>query len=79
MMIEGRRFAAFVRESSKARDEEKLWNIWLHKDFSGRSFEDFRRSLRTSRVAALKPTKRQLGATVKDSLEILSRFRPDSQ
>lgn len=76
MVIRGGGFAAFVLKSEQIRDDEKLWEIWLHKDYSGRSFNDFKASLPTS-TGIIKPTEKQLESTVKESYDILRNFHPE--
>lgn len=75
MMLEGRRFSTFVREMLRLRNDEELWDVWLHKVHTAQSFEDFRRGL-AAKAAPPRATKRRVAATVKDSLDILRGFRP---
>lgn len=73
-MIQQGRFFEFVTELNTIRNEEELWDIWLHKVFD-KGFEDWKASLHLPQ----EPSKNDsdVGATVKNSFEILSGFSPE--
>ncbi len=79
-MIARRRFCEFVVEINSIVAEEtengKLWDIWLHKIFTGASFNEWKESLPKQNEPTA--TRADLEATVKNSSELLNGFNPDN-
>lgn len=74
VMIEQGRFLDFILEFFESKLENELWEIWLHKVYD-KSFEDFKEDA-IHKIESPKVAKRQVEATVKESLNILDGFKP---
>lgn len=78
-MIETQQFAAFVRDFIRRENEElehdTLWNLWLHKCYDGRSFDQFRDEL-LSAAAGAEMTGQQAREALEASAEMLGGFVP---
>lgn len=70
-MIQTGRFADFVIEFMNIKNEENLWDIYLHKVFD-KSFADFKRSI----MPRPQPTGEDIKTTVNSSKSILDGFIP---
>ena len=68
--LENGEFADFVTEVMKIKQEENLWELWLHRVFD-KSFEDF---LADNQVVEVPEA--NLEATVKHSFKMLENFQP---
>ena len=69
-VLDTREFAEFVTELLTIKNEENMWEFYLHRVFD-KSFEDF---LADNRVVEVPET--NLEATVKHSFEMLNNFQP---
>lgn len=67
----------FVKTTNEEKEEEKLWEFWLHK-VSGKSFNDFKEELKTDMQNA-GMTKEEMKSIVENSLDILKTFKPTQQ
>lgn len=77
-MICQQRFCEFVIEVNTIVYEEsedaKYWDIWLHKIFDNRSFNDWKKSVTAPRQIEVDES--ELEATIRDSKELLDNFNP---
>lgn len=73
-MISQKRFFEFVREVNTIKNEEKLWEIWLHRVFD-KPYDEWKESLT---VDVEETAKYNADATVKNSLDILNGFNPET-
>ena len=73
------RFYEFVLEINQIiveeKDEQQLWEIWLHKVFD-KSYDEWVQKIR-SLAEAQHTDKSQLETTVKNSMELLNGFNPN--
>lgn len=74
IMISGQQFSKFVYDLYESIDDEKLWDIYLHKVDSKESFNEFKESIRGSQEA-VEPV--NFEATINDSYDILQDFVPE--
>lgn len=78
-MILSRRFAEFVRETMKIRNNELIdnarWEFWLHKVFD-MSFEDYLAKVDSKPETMEQLSDAALEATVRDSMEMINSFCP---
>lgn len=74
LMISGQQFSKFVYDLYESIDDEKLWDIYLHKVDSKESFNEFKESIRGSQEA-VEPV--NFEATINDSYDILQDFVPE--
>ena len=65
------RFSEFVTFAFERDQDERLMNIWLHRVLK-ESYADWKKSL----MPKVKPTKRQIEATVKNSAVIAAQIVP---
>lgn len=70
------RLNEFIVEFIKTTNEEIMWDVWLHKVFD-QSFADYKQNIENNASAAIKPTKKQLETTIKNSYSMLEGFVPD--
>lgn len=75
-VIRSRRLAGFIATFWERQNDDELFQMWLHKCWSSEGFEQFKRRV-SQRVAPQRPTRRQVEATVRDSLSILDSFDPE--
>ena len=75
VVIRSNGFFDFVIEFFKLCDEEKTWQVWLHKVYD-KSFIDFKNSLGVSIVEPA--TNEQIETTVKNSKNLLNGFIPET-
>ena len=69
------RFSEFVRKTQEWENDRFLWDLYLHKYTGKESFEDWKRGIIRRNVdAAL--AKLTVGATIRNSLDILENFDP---
>lgn len=73
-MISGQQFSEFVHDLYAIIDDEKLWDLYLHKVDSKESFNEFKESIRGSQNA-VEPA--NFEATINDSYDILQGFVPE--
>lgn len=78
-MILSRRFAEFVRETMKIRNNELIdnarWEVWLHRVFD-MSFEDYLAKVDSKPETMEQLSDAALEATVRDSMEMINSFCP---
>lgn len=78
-MIMSRRFAEFVRETMKIRNDELIdnarWEFWLHKVFDI-SFEEYLAKVDSKPETMEQLPDAALEATVRDSMEMINSFCP---
>lgn len=72
-MIQSGRLYEFVTEFMNLENEKTLWEFYLHKVFD-KSFEEFKNSV----AGQIMPPKEDVGTTVKNSMDILGNFNPNS-
>lgn len=72
--IEMGRLDEFVIQVWDVYEEDKIFEIWLHK-VDGKSFESFRESVMPTRIEPI--TSEMVTVTVKESRSILDGFSPD--
>lgn len=72
MAAQGRLYE-FVREVNEINDEERLWDIWLHRVFD-KTYDDWRDSLTHK---AVEVEKFDAQSTVQNSFDILKGFNPE--
>lgn len=74
--IESRGLSLFIRTIQAQRNEEKMFDIWLHKVFDGSSFADYRDRVRNvaSNAAMSKAEQRRI---IEGSFDILKDFDPE--
>lgn len=77
-MIQTGRFAEwvnkFVDTINSEREEQTLWDYWLHKDWEN-SFADFKSELETDK-ANQNMSEQAMETTIQNSLDILKDFNP---
>lgn len=74
MIITGR-LADFINEFWNLENDRKAWEFYLHKVYD-KSYEDFRKSMPNQTKAEPVSTE-QIGATIKNSKNILDGFTPN--
>lgn len=76
-MIQTGRFSEFVKEfielDNSKREEEQMWQVYLHKVFD-KSYNEFRESIKFDNREEV--SELEIEATVKDSKNILANFIP---
>ena len=71
-MLDTGRFTSFILDFIDIHNDEFLFKIWLHRIYD-KSFDDFKNA------ATAKPiTRADVGATIKESEEILNSFVPEA-
>lgn len=73
-MILAQQFSDFIHDLYETVDDEKLWDIYLHKVNSNESFNEFKESIRGSQEA-VEPI--NFETTINDSYDILQGFVPE--
>lgn len=73
-LIVSGRLREFVRSMWSKKQDDALFEVWLHKVRSDMGFKDFKR--RVLVPASRKMTHRQIEATVQESFAILNGFQP---
>ena len=76
-MIQTGRFSEFVKEfielDNSKREEEQMWQVYLHKVFD-KSYNEFRESIKFGNREEVSEI--EIETTVKDSKNILANFIP---
>lgn len=75
MLIETKRFSDFIPTIINNRNDELLFDVWLHKCFN-KEFNEFKESLNTDNAQVEYLTIDEVKTTVNKSKEILSNFSP---
>lgn len=76
--IENSRFLAFLSELIDTVNEEKIYDLWMHRVFN-KGYEEFKKSVMKRSSTRAVPTttnKEDIQKIVKDSFEILNNFNP---
>lgn len=73
-MIRQGRLLEFVLELWKIEDEEKVWDVWLHKVYD-KSYKEWEEEL-TAKARARGVSESELEATVTNSKQLLDGFNP---
>lgn len=78
-MIQQERLFEFVNElhhiQIEEEDDQKLWDIWLHRVFD-KTFEEWKDQISTQQINA-QASESEIGATVLNSKNILNGFNPE--
>lgn len=74
--IESRGLSLFIKTIQAQQNEEKMFDIWLHKVFDGSSFADYKKKVRNVTTNALMGEGQQK-KIVQKSFEILKDFDPE--
>lgn len=74
--IQSRGLALFVRTVQAQQNEERMFDIWLHKVFDGSSFADYKKKVRNVTSNALMGEREQR-RIIESSLDILKDFNPE--
>lgn len=75
--IRTHRFTEFITEFLELREEDLMWEIWLHK-IEDKSFEEFKESVKG--IAKNQEfTKEQIETTINDSAAMLNNFNPNEK
>lgn len=73
-MIQSGRFTTFVSELERIVNEEKAWEVWMHRA-KDKTYDEFTRSIRQT-PSVERVSKPDLEATVKHSSHLLNNFKP---
>ena len=74
-MIRASTFAEFVSELIRITNEEKEWEVWMHRA-KDKTYNEFKREI-GSPITTQKETKKEdLEAIIKDSNNLLDKFNP---
>lgn len=76
--IENGRFMAFLNELIATVNEEKIYDLWMHRVFN-KGYEEFKKSVMKRSSVRAKPTttnKEDIQKIVKNSFETLNNFNP---
>lgn len=71
-MLETGRFSEYVRKFIDIQNEEKIYNLWMHKVYD-KSYADFKEQITPAKPAI--PV--DLETTIRGSKEILNSFIPE--
>ena len=69
------RFAEFVKEFLKLREEDLAWETWLHK-VHDKTFSEFKEAIDDA-AKNEEFSKEQIKTTINDSAEMLNNFNPN--
>lgn len=82
-MIENHDFEEFVCTLVKKDDDEKLWDMFIHKCWENISFKEFKAKLyghgdksNESQEMGREMSRDELEATIRDSMSIIENFEP---
>ena len=73
-LLQTGRFTDFILKLPEIINEEKTWEVWLHRA-KDKTYDEFTRSLRTTPVVE-EMSKSDLEATIKHSRQMLTHFKP---
>ncbi|EOZ2853472.1 hypothetical protein ACQQ4G_003144 [Listeria monocytogenes] len=79
LMIQSNRFDEFVTTMVDEVQEEKIWELYLHYRWLEKSFNEFKRDVLeqpANQSANEKMTEKEIGATIKNSRNMLNGFNP---
>lgn len=75
-MIQASSFAHFVAELMRIINEEKEWEVWMHRA-KDKTYDEFKRAINSPSITPKEEiNESDLEAIVKDSSSILNNFKP---
>lgn len=76
-MIQNCRFVYFIHKLIEAKHESDIWDVYIHKVWD-KSYSDFKQELETNEKNS-NLTDKQKEDIVRDSMNILNNFNPESR